>query len=79
MVTDDKFHFEGRNPYPSLGAAYGLVSLQDVSMNSHDSHSVISVCLRQSKMDPFEFIHLGKMGRLIFPVAVLLGYMALRE
>ena len=58
-----------------------MLSPRDVSVDSHDSPSVVSVRLRRSKADPFGLgvtIHLGKTGQSICPVAALLSYLVLR-
>ena len=54
---------------------------QDVSVNSHQAPSVLSLRLRRSKVDPFGngvTICLGSTGRTICPVAALLSYLAQR-
>ena len=54
---------------------------QDVSVNSHQAPSVLSLRLRRSKVDPFGngvTICLGSTGRTICPLAALLSYLAQR-
>ena len=58
-----------------------MLSPQDVSVDSHDTPTVVSVHLRRSKADPFGAgvtVHLGRTGRTICPVAAILNYLALR-
>ena len=58
-----------------------MLSPRDVSVDSHDQPTVVSVLLRRSKTDPFGqgvTIHLGRTGLPICPVVALLAYLALR-
>ena len=54
---------------------------QDVSVDSRDNPSIVSIHLRRSKTDPFGAgvtIHLGRTHQPICPVAALLAYLAQR-
>ena len=58
-----------------------MLSPRDVTVDSHDSLSIVSVLLRRSKTDPFGAgvtIHLGRTNEAICPVGALLSYLALR-
>ena len=58
-----------------------MLSVQDVSVDSYEQPSMVTVHLRQSKADPFGSgvdIHLGKTGQEICPVSALLSYMVRR-
>ena len=54
---------------------------QDISVDSHQNPSTITILLRHSKTDPFGNgvnIYLGRTSQTICPVAALLGYLAQR-
>ena len=76
------FMHAGEFTCPSLQAFRSdMLCPQDVSVDSHDSPSVVLIRLRWSKVDPFGAgvtIYLGKTGQSICPVAALLSYVALR-
>lgn len=58
-----------------------MLSPRDISVDSRDQPTVVSVHLRRSKSDPFGHgvtIHLGRTGLPICPVVALLAYLALR-
>ena len=55
-----------------------MLSASDVSVDSYEQPSVVTVHLRQSKTDPFGtgvYAHLGRTGQEICPVSALLSYM----
>ena len=57
------------------------LSPSDVTVDSHQAPSVVSVRLHRSKSDPFGngvTIYLGRTGQTICPVTALLGYLARR-
>ena len=57
------------------------LSPRDVSVDSREAPTVLSIYLRHSKTDPFGngvTIYLGRTGHEICPVAALLGYLVLR-
>ena len=58
-----------------------MLSPRDVTVDSHQTPSVVSVHLRRSKTDPFGngvTIYLGRSGHTICPATALLGYLAMR-
>ena len=64
-------------------AAYNdsVLSLQDVSVDSHSCPSMVHLMLRRSKTDIFGSgitIHLGKTGDILRPVSSLLSYLVCR-
>ena len=67
---------------PSLRAFTStMLSASDVSVDSYEQPSVVTVHLRQSKTDPFGtgvYVHLGRTGQEICPVSALLSYMVRR-
>jgi len=55
--------------------------VSDVSVDSRDEPSVLTIHLRHSKTDPFGagcFIYLGRTYHLLCPVTAILGYLAMR-
>ena len=77
----DFFAFYGQD-CPSLRAyTPRMLSPTDMTVDSRDSPSMVSIHLRQSKNDPFGegvTIHLGRTGQVICPVTAILAYMAKR-
>ena len=65
---------------PSLSAfSPGMLSREDVAVDSHANPSVMTVTLKHSKTDPFGAgvtIFLGKTGDILCPVSAMLGYLA---
>ena len=58
-----------------------MLGPQDISVDSHQNPSTITILLRHSKTDPFGNgvnIYLGRTSQTICPVAALLGYLAQR-
>ena len=58
-----------------------MLGPHDVTVDSHQTPSIVSVHLRRSKTDPFGngvTIYLGRTGHAICPVTALLGYLARR-
>lgn len=58
-----------------------MLSVDDVSVDSFEQPSVVTIHLRQSKSDPFGAgvsIYLGKSGHEICPVSALLNYVVRR-
>ena len=54
----------------------------DVAVDSRSSLSVVKIMLRKSKTDPFGRgveLFVGRMGRDLCPVAVLLNYLAIHS
>ena len=60
-----------------------MLSPRDISVDSHEEPSVVSILLRRSKTDPFGVgkltIHLGITHQDICPVSALLGYITRRR
>ncbi len=57
------------------------LTVQDISVDSHDQPSHLQVRLKSSKTDPFGAgftLHLGTTGDILCPVAAMLGYLACR-
>ena len=55
--------------------------VDDISIDSRENPQVLTVLLRHSKTDTFGagiYIHLGKTGEVLCPVAAVLGYLAIR-
>ena len=55
-----------------------MLSLSDVTVDSHHTPTMVSLCLRRSKAYPFGMevtIHLVKTGHTICPVTALLSYL----
>ena len=65
---------------PSLAAFRDdMLTPRDVTVDSHQSPSVVSMQLHRSKADPFGLgvkIHLGRANHTICPVSTVLAYMA---
>ena len=65
---------------PSLSAfSPGMLSCEDVAVDSYANPSVMTVTLKHSKTDPFGAgvtIFLGKTGDILCPVSAMLGYLA---
>ena len=58
-----------------------MLGLQDVTVDSHENPSVVTVHLRHSKADPFGSgvrIYLGRTGQAVCLVSALLGYLVRR-
>ena len=58
-----------------------MLSPHDISVDSHEQPTMVSVHLRRSETDTFGegvTIYLGWTGQSICPVVALLGYLALR-
>ena len=59
----------------------GMLSPADVRVDSHSNPSIVSLHLRQSKMDIFGmgvWVHMGLVDGPICPVKALLGYLTIR-
>ena len=57
------------------------LTFADVSVDSSTRLSLLAVCIKQSKTDPFRqgtTIFMGKTDTILCPVAAMLAYMALR-
>ena len=57
------------------------IAFSDIVLDSHTSPTVVRICLRWAKCDPFGqgiFIYLGKTASSVCPVAALVDYLAIR-
>ena len=67
-----------------LARSYGaepMLSLGDISVDSHQTPSILCVRLKQSKTDPFRVgvdIFMGRTNNTLCPVAAVLAYLAIR-
>ena len=55
--------------------------LQDVSVDSHSNPTMVCICLKQSKMDPFRHevhVFVGRMDSDFCPMAAILSYVTVR-
>lgn len=58
-----------------------ILSVNDVSVDSRQNPQTLTVFLRRSKTDQFgtgKYIHLGRTGNKLCPVAAVLGYLSIR-
>ena len=58
-----------------------MLSPRDVWVDSHSNPGCLTILLKCSKCDPFAagvFIHVGRTGQLLCPVAAMLAYLAIR-
>lgn len=66
---------------PSSGGGPDVLSIGDVSVDSHTNPAIISILLRKSKTDVFGAgvrVYLGRGAGPICPVKAILGYIARR-
>ena len=74
---------EGRGVYRQLHAGLcfdGAPTAADVSVDRHQSPSLLCIRLKQSKTDPFRVgvsLFLGRTGRDLCPVTAVLAYLAI--